>query len=93
MLIVAVLAGAYCLTVFDTSHREVVATLVGASATIFAGWLPWESLTFQAQRANRTKSLQAAIRKEDAVIALILLFSQGESSSKTRILNKASHAD
>jgi hypothetical protein len=70
VLSASVLVAAYCLVFVDPSHREGAATLVGAAATIFAGWLAWESLTFQAQRADRAKSLQAAVRKEDAVIAL-----------------------
>ena len=62
VLIALVLVGAYCLMVFDSSHGEGIATLVGAAATIFAGWLAWESLTFQAHRADHGETIEKRIQ-------------------------------
>jgi len=67
----ALVVGAhYSIRFVDAPEREVLATLLGAAATIFAGWLAWESLTMQAQRTEPEKIDRAKIRKEDAVVAI-----------------------
>jgi len=60
-----VTAGHYGLAYVEASHREGLATLIGAAATIFAGGLAWESLSFQARRAERKKEDRAILREED----------------------------
>ncbi len=72
VLIAVVALGAYGLTfIKDQSEREILAILAGAAATIFAGWLAWESAIFQAQRADQEKVARAIARKEDAVVAIV----------------------
>ncbi len=60
----------WCLKFVDPSHREIVATLAGAGATMFAGWLAWESVTIQAKRVQTDKLERAIVRKRDAVVAV-----------------------
>lgn len=90
VLSVLVASGHYGLTfVHDPSQTEVLATLAGAAATIFAGWLAWQSATMQVQQAQNDKVERAIVRKEDAVVAIVqpvhaaaawLLFLQKELS-------------
>jgi hypothetical protein len=71
VLIVVVAAIYIGLTfVADTTNRSVLAALVGGAATFFAGWLAWESVISQAQRADGERLERAAARKEDARIAI-----------------------
>ena len=66
---------------FAPRHPEALAALIGAAATIFAGWLAWESLIFkgnvdqeQARRdreqSEQEKTQRAKLRKEDIKLML-----------------------
>jgi len=70
VLFIVVAAGSYVLTFIDPSQRDGVATMVGAAATIFAGWLAWQSVTLQVRRSEIAKTRQASVRKLDAVVAV-----------------------
>ena len=65
-----VAAGYYGLNLVADGRREGLSTLAGAAATIFAGWLAWQSVIFQARRAEIEKIERAKARKANAVIAL-----------------------
>ena len=65
-----VMAGYYGLSLVAEGRREGLATLVGAAATIFAGWLAWQSVIFQARRTEADQIERAEARKEDLVVAV-----------------------
>lgn len=54
----------------DPSKRELLATLTGAAATVFAGWLAWASVMTQVARADAERLARAEARKLDAVVAI-----------------------
>ncbi len=63
------IAGA-AVSFFAPAHPDTLATLIGAAATIFAGYLAWESIFFKARLDDAEKVARARLRKEDLVVAI-----------------------
>jgi len=69
-LVILVAAGHFGLPFIEEPRREILAILVGAAATIFAGWLAWESATAKERRDERDRVDRAAASKQAAIVAL-----------------------
>ena len=71
ILAAAVATGYFSLSLIaDHPDRELLAVLVSAAATVFAGWLAWEFIITQGERAADDQIERAAARKLDAVVAI-----------------------
>jgi hypothetical protein len=63
-------AGSWAVSYFAPAHPDSFAALVGAAATIFAGYLAWESIFFKDRLEQAEKVARAEARKEDLVVVI-----------------------
>ena len=63
-------AGNAAVAYFASAHPDTLATLIGAAATIFAGYLAWESIFYKSNLEQAEKETLAQLRKEDLVVAI-----------------------